>query len=70
MPLNLSFMQNGGIIFNVFLLQLKHTFKDYPQGVRYITYADGGMDLLFWAGHYGPKMAAPSLRFQLSNTHT
>ncbi|KAK2169232.1 hypothetical protein NP493_1200g00006 [Ridgeia piscesae] len=51
-------------------VQLKHTFKDYPQGVRYITYADGGMDLLFWAGHYGPKMAAPSLRFQLSNTHT
>ena len=35
--------------------------KDYGPGLRYIKFFNGGMDLLYWKGHYGAKMAGPFL---------
>lgn len=35
----------------------------YPPGVRHATVVLRGRDLRFWRGHYGAKLAAPSLRF-------
>ncbi|MCW1923595.1 discoidin domain-containing protein [Luteolibacter arcticus] len=32
---------------------LQHVFKNYPAGVRYIHFEDGGIDVGFWLGHYG-----------------
>uniref|UniRef100_A0A914DUD3 Uncharacterized protein n=1 Tax=Acrobeloides nanus TaxID=290746 RepID=A0A914DUD3_9BILA len=42
-------------------VKIKHSFKKYPAGVRYILFKSDGKDLKFWAGHYGPKMAKPSV---------
>ncbi|XP_053401571.1 uncharacterized protein LOC123549189 isoform X2 [Mercenaria mercenaria] len=36
--------------------KVKHVFKDYPPGVRYVEFKHGGQDLNFWAGHFGAKM--------------
>ena len=35
---------------------MKHIFKDYPSGVRYVEFKHGGEDTKNWAGHYGAKM--------------
>ena len=47
-----------------FQLQVQHLFEDYGQGVRFVDFKHGGMDMQYWAGHYGPKMAAPSVSFR------
>lgn len=36
--------------------QVKHVFKSYPSGVRFVEFTHGGKDTKFWAGHYGVKM--------------
>lgn len=37
--------------------QMSHEFKNYGPGLRKISFYHGGADKLFWAGHYGSKMA-------------
>lgn len=34
---------------------------DYGLGLRAISFAHSGSDALFWAGHYGSKMAGASV---------
>uniref|UniRef100_A0A914DTL1 FBA domain-containing protein n=1 Tax=Acrobeloides nanus TaxID=290746 RepID=A0A914DTL1_9BILA len=41
--------------------KIEHCFKKYPVGVRYILFESEGSDLQGWAGHYGSKMAKPSV---------
>lgn len=36
--------------------KVKHVFKDYPSGVRFVDFRHGGKDSKFWAGHFGVKM--------------
>ncbi|KAH3852394.1 uncharacterized protein LOC127875003 [Dreissena polymorpha] len=36
--------------------KVKHVFKDYPAGVRYVEFVHGGTDTQNWAGHFGVKM--------------
>ncbi|XP_076750914.1 F-box only protein 6 [Xylocopa sonorina] len=36
---------------------ISHEFKNYRPGLRKISFSHGGTDQLFWAGHYGCKMA-------------
>lgn len=36
---------------------MSHEFKNYGPGLRKISFYHGGADKLFWAGHYGSKMA-------------
>ncbi|CAL1687828.1 unnamed protein product [Lasius platythorax] len=38
-------------------LYISHVFENYGSGLRRISFLHGGMDRLFWAGHYGSKMA-------------
>ncbi|CAC5357060.1 FBXO6 [Mytilus coruscus] len=47
--------------------QIRHVFNAYPPGVRYIHYRHAGKDRKFWAGHYGVKMALPTVQFQMNN---
>lgn len=42
--------------FHFLRTQVKHVFKKYPSGVRYVEFTHGGKDTKFWAGHYGVKM--------------
>ncbi|XP_077558259.1 F-box only protein 6-like isoform X2 [Haemaphysalis longicornis] len=42
--------------------QVKHVFRDYPKGVRFVKFWHYGSDTQFWAGHYGAKMAGGSIR--------
>ncbi|KAK9298212.1 hypothetical protein QLX08_008372 [Tetragonisca angustula] len=37
--------------------QVSHEFRNYGPGLRKICFYHGGNDQLFWAGHYGSKMA-------------
>lgn len=37
-------------------IKVKHVFKDYPSGVRFVEFKHGGEDTKNWAGHYGAKM--------------
>lgn len=37
--------------------QVSHVFENYGSGLRTITFLHGGKDRLFWAGHYGSKIA-------------
>ena len=48
-------------------LQFKHVFDAYPPGVRFIHFRHGGKDRKWWAGHYGVKMALPTVQFQIEN---
>jgi F-box associated region/PLD-like domain len=38
-----------------------HRFVDYPAGVRYIRWEDGGVDSEYWAGHFGATLQQPYL---------
>ncbi|XP_034934476.1 F-box only protein 6-like [Chelonus insularis] len=38
-----------------------YEFTNYGTGVKQILFQDGGCDCLFWAGHYGSKMAGASV---------
>lgn len=38
--------------------KVQHVFSDYGKGVRFLRFADAGIDSKFWAGHFGSKMAA------------
>ncbi|CAD6204913.1 GSCOCG00003047001-RA-CDS [Cotesia congregata] len=42
-------------------LHFTHEFKNYGPGVRKILFQHSGKDNLFWAGHYGSKMAGASV---------
>lgn len=42
--------------------KVEHVFKDYPVGVRTISFLHEGQDTQFWAGHYGSKMARASVK--------
>ena len=46
--------------------KLQHVFVDYGPGVRFLRFADAGKDNLYWAGHYGSKMAAASARVKFN----
>lgn len=46
---------------NVRWQKIEHVFTDYPSGIRYIFFEHGGIDIQFWEGHYGPKMAKASV---------
>uniref|UniRef100_A0A131XTH8 Putative a receptor for ubiquitination targets n=1 Tax=Ixodes ricinus TaxID=34613 RepID=A0A131XTH8_IXORI len=48
--------------------QVRHTFNDYPKGVRYVRFAHLGTDTQFWAGHYGAKMAGGMVRIAAEQT--
>ncbi|XP_071855357.1 F-box only protein 6-like [Apostichopus japonicus] len=37
--------------------EISHVFKDYGPGLRFISFTHKSKDTLFWAGHYGAKMA-------------
>jgi hypothetical protein len=39
-----------------FVFKVKHVFKGYPSGVRYVEFKHGGQDTKNWAGHFGAKM--------------
>ncbi len=45
-----------------------HVFREYGEGVRYIRFADAGIDSQFWLGHYGSKMAAASAAIVFKET--
>ncbi|KAG0413400.1 hypothetical protein HPB47_009442 [Ixodes persulcatus] len=47
----------------------RHTFDDYPKGVRYVRFAHLGTDTQFWAGHYGAKMAGGMVRIAAEQTN-
>lgn len=49
--------------------QVRHTFDDYPKGVRYVRFAHLGTDTQFWAGHYGAKMAGGMVRIAAEQTN-
>lgn len=38
-------------------LYVSHEFKNYGLDVRKVSFYHSGVDKLFWAGHYGSKMA-------------
>ena len=38
-----------------------HRFDNYPSGVRYIRWEDGGKDREYWSGHFGAILEAPYL---------
>ncbi|KAG5306683.1 FBX6 protein, partial [Acromyrmex charruanus] len=38
-------------------LQVSHVFENYGTGLRVISFEHSGRDRLYWAGHYGSKMA-------------
>lgn len=40
---------------------LTHRFNNYPAGVRYIRWEEGGKDSEIWNGHYGAYMENPYL---------
>ncbi|KAG8039142.1 hypothetical protein G9C98_003449, partial [Cotesia typhae] len=42
-------------------LHFTHEFKNYGPGVRKVLFQHSGKDNLFWAGHYGSKMAGASV---------
>lgn len=48
-----------------FLFQIRHTFVDYGAGVSRIRFIHGGRDRLFWAGHYGSKMAGAYVKVRV-----
>ncbi|KAK0162361.1 hypothetical protein PV327_008705 [Microctonus hyperodae] len=39
----------------------EHEFSDYGLGLKTISFEHSGSDTLFWAGHYGSKMAGASV---------
>lgn len=41
--------------------QMKHVFKNYGPGVRYIRLVHGGKDTQFWAGWYGIRVTSTSV---------
>lgn len=41
----------------------EYRFVNYPAGVREISWADGGSDAEFWAGHYGTLLDGAELTF-------
>ena len=43
-------------------LQVEHAFTNYGPGVKYVQFVHRGKDSQFWAGHYGVKLAAPSVK--------
>lgn len=40
---------------------MKHVFKDYGPGVRFVLFEHKGQDTQYWAGHYGAKIAGGSV---------
>ncbi|KAK0169939.1 hypothetical protein PV328_010564 [Microctonus aethiopoides] len=50
----------------------EHEFVDYGLGLRAISFAHSGSDALFWAGHYGSKMAGASviMKFKSNKRNT
>ncbi|XP_052768996.1 F-box only protein 6-like [Mya arenaria] len=47
--------------------QAKHTFTDYPTGIRYVGFYHEGKDTQFWAGHFGAKMTLASVILDFSH---
>lgn len=42
--------------------KVEHSFQGYGPGLRYVFFQQLGHDLQFWAGHYGSKMTASTVR--------
>ncbi|KAJ8308369.1 hypothetical protein KUTeg_013243 [Tegillarca granosa] len=49
-------------------IKVKHTFRDYPAGVRYILFQHKGKDTYWWRGHYGAKITLSSVHFKFQNS--
>lgn len=45
-------------------LDINHIIRNYPQGVRYIRWTDGGSDSEYWQGYYGPTLKDASLKIE------
>ena len=43
--------------------KVEKIFVNYPPGVRFVEFRDGGKDTKFWAGHYGAKMVGAYVGF-------
>lgn len=57
--------RKGGKSGSSFWTDLSHTFADYPKGVRFIHWADGGRDADSYAGHVGTLIDDAQLTVQL-----
>lgn len=49
--------------------QISFEFTDYGPGVEKVMLYHGGSDTLFWAGHYGSKMAGSCVLVKLPDLH-
>ncbi|XP_066528301.1 F-box only protein 2-like isoform X2 [Hoplias malabaricus] len=45
--------------------QVQHTFTEYGQGLRFISFEHGGKDTKFWSGWYGVRVTASSIFLEL-----
>ncbi|OAD59099.1 F-box only protein 6 [Eufriesea mexicana] len=45
--------------------RISHEFKNYGHGLRKIHFSHSGTDKLFWAGHYGSKMAGACVHVKI-----
>ncbi|XP_076635835.1 F-box only protein 44 [Colletes latitarsis] len=48
--------------------KVSHEFTNYGPGLRKILFYHGGSDRLFWAGHYGSKMAGACVYIKIPTT--
>ncbi|XP_057318516.1 uncharacterized protein LOC130663360 isoform X1 [Microplitis mediator] len=48
-------------------LHFNYEFTNYGPGVRKVVFKHGGKDSLYWAGHYGSKMAGASVIVKLDS---
>ena len=53
----MAYIQSSIYIFLYALSQVSHVFENYGTGLRVISFEHSGRDRLYWAGHYGSKMA-------------
>ncbi|XP_070560891.1 F-box only protein 44-like [Ptychodera flava] len=45
--------------------KVQHIFTNYGPGVRSVIFEDGSSDTQYWAGHYGGKMSAATVKINL-----
>ncbi|XP_036447208.1 F-box only protein 44-like [Colossoma macropomum] len=46
--------------------EMKHVFKNYGRGVRFIRFTHGGQDTKCWAGYYGIRVTSSSVKVCLT----
>ncbi|XP_066529027.1 F-box only protein 2-like [Hoplias malabaricus] len=45
--------------------QVQHTFTEYGQGLRFISFEHGGQDTKYWSGWFGVRVTASSIFLEL-----